>query len=73
MPVNTAQRRAKRADHRKAATREKRRNETAKNSLSKRVPRASAAPIQQCLVHEKLFKTEMGMLVLTRGVSTFRV
>jgi hypothetical protein len=73
MPPNLAQRRAKRAARRKAALQERRTHEAAGASLPEGIRRAAGTPIQQCLLQKELFETGMGMLTLTRGVSTVRV
>src|SRR5262249_265519 len=72
MPANLAQRRAKKAAHRKAVLQERRKHQVDGASKAERIRRAAATP-QQCLVQEELFETGMGVLVLARGVSTNRV
>lgn len=73
MPANIARRRAKKASRRKAVLQERRKRDATDNSLPQRIRRAAATPIRHCLVHEELFDTGIGTLVLTRGVSAVRV
>jgi hypothetical protein len=73
MPANLAQRRAQKAVRRKIALQERRKREADGASLPERIRRAAGTPIQQCLLQEGLFETGMGILVLTRGVSTIHV
>lgn len=67
MTANNAQRRFKKAARRKTVLAEKRRAESLNASPDARISRAIGGPIHRCVVHEELFETGMGTLVVVRG------
>jgi hypothetical protein len=69
MPINMAQKRARKAQRRKQIVAQKRRAEELDASLPARVQRAAQAPIQACFLTESLLDGGMGTLVLARGAT----
>ncbi|MET0675325.1 MAG: hypothetical protein ABW175_05955 [Bradyrhizobium sp.] len=73
MPINMAQKRAKKAQKRKLVVAEKRRIEAQESSLPARVLRASQAPIRGCFLTGSQFEAGMGTLMLVRGATNIHV
>jgi hypothetical protein len=67
MPVNMAQKRAKKAQRRKQLATLAKREDAIHSGLPARVARAAQAPIRYCSINEGLFEIGMGTLVLARG------
>jgi hypothetical protein len=67
MTVNMAMKRAAKANRRKAALAQRRREEVSDGTLAGQVGRAAGAPIQHCLVTGGLFDIGLGAVILARG------
>jgi hypothetical protein len=67
MASNMALKRAAKANRRKAVVAEKRKLEVLNDTLTAKVLRVAQAPIQHCLVPERLFDSGIGTVVLARG------
>jgi hypothetical protein len=72
MASNMAQKRAAKANRRKAAVAEKRKLEI-NGSLAAQVARAAQLPIQHCLLSGNLRDAGMANLILARGASPYRL
>jgi hypothetical protein len=73
MAINMAARRAAKAIRRKAIVAQKRKAEALAAMPTERARIAAATPIQHCLVHESLFESGLGTLVLARGLTPDRL
>ena len=73
MATNMALKRARKAQRRKQVVTQKRRTEALEASLPARVLRAAREPIQHCLLTENVFEIGMGMLILARGTTPYRL
>ncbi|MBR0753259.1 hypothetical protein JQ604_13800 [Bradyrhizobium jicamae] len=73
MAINMAQKRAKKAQHRKQVVAEKRRVEAREASLPARIARFAQTPVQACYMAEGLFETGIGTLILARGNSSYSI
>jgi hypothetical protein len=69
MAKNMAQKRAAKANRRKAVLAEKRKADLAGGSLAGQVARAAQLPIQHCLLFGNLRDAGMATLILARGAS----
>jgi len=67
MAMSNAQRRSKKAARRKAVLVEKRKAEISGNTVLAQMLRAAGGPIVHCKMHEDLFESGMGMLIVVRG------
>ena len=73
MTSNMALRRFKKANRRKAVVADRRRAEASEATLPGAIRRAAAGPIHYCRMHETLFETGMGTLIVVRGASSRNV
>jgi hypothetical protein len=67
MASNMASRRFKKANRRKAVVAERRKAEASDATLPAVIRRAVAGPILHCRMHDTLFETGMGTLIVVRG------
>lgn len=73
MAANMAQKRAAKANRRKAVVAERRKLELVDSSLAVQIARAAQMPIQYCYLSERLFDAGMGTLILARGETPYRL
>jgi hypothetical protein len=66
---NMAQKRAAKANRRKAIVAQKRQADSFEGSLGERVARAAGAPIRYCLIPDNLFAMGVGTVILVRGAA----